>query len=78
MSNNPSKWIPTSKMTAVFMAGTIYAFGVTVIGLVYEVPLNPIDVAWNQLWFTFLAGYGATENRPSMTTLERLTEPLRD
>lgn len=61
------RWLPTSKMTGVFLAGTIYAFGVTVVVQVYGVPLNSIDVAWNMLWFVFLAGYGATENRPSPT-----------
>lgn len=59
--------MPTSKMTGVFFAGTIYAFGVTVIHEVYEIVLNPVDVAWNMLWFVFLAGYGATENRPTPT-----------
>lgn len=65
------RWLPTSKMTGVFLAGTMYAFGVTVIHEVYGVVLNPMDIAWNMLWFTFLAGYGATENRPSPTTLQR-------
>lgn len=57
------RWLPTSKMTGVFLAGTVYAFGVSVIDVVYGVSLNPVDVAWNMLWFVFLAGYGATENR---------------
>lgn len=57
------RWAPTSKMTAVFLAGTVYAFGVSVISEVYGLKLNPVDVAWNMLWFVFLAGYGATENR---------------
>lgn len=63
MSRNWKRWAPTSKMTGVFLAGTVYAFGVSVIELVYLVDLNSIDVAWNMLWFVFLAGYGATENR---------------
>lgn len=50
-------------MTAVFLAGTVYSFGITVVLQVYEVALNPADVSWNMLWFVFLAGYGATENR---------------
>ncbi len=72
LPSDGSKWIPTSKMTAVFLAGTIYSFGVTVVGEVYDLDLNAIDVAWNQLWFTFLAGYGATEHRPSQTLMDRL------
>lgn len=57
------RWLPTSKMTSVFLAGVIFAYGVTVIDIVYGVTLNPVDVVWNMLWFVFLAGYGATENR---------------
>ncbi len=30
----------------------------SVISEVYGVRLNPVDVAWNMLWFVFLAGYG--------------------
>ena len=59
------RWLPTSKMSGVFLAGTVYAFAVTVVYQVYEVVLSPVDVAWNMLWFVFLAGYGATEHRPS-------------
>jgi hypothetical protein len=59
-------------MTGVFLAGTIYAFGVTVVYQVYEVSLHPVDVAWNMLWFVFLAGYGATENRPSELLNQRI------
>lgn len=74
LPSDGSKWVPTSKITAVFVAGTIYSFAVTVLTEVYGVELNPIDVTWNMLWFTSLAGYGATEHRPSQTLMDRLQD----
>lgn len=60
-----NKWWPTSKMTAVGISGVMYAWGVFAIEMFYDVSLVPIEVALNQTWVMFLAGYAVTEHRGS-------------
>lgn len=59
-----SRWWPTSKMTAVGVAGALYAWGVFALQQFYGVDLSPVEVALNQTWVTFLVGYSITEHRP--------------
>ena len=57
------KWIPTSKITAVGVAGVIYSFGVWLLVNYYETPIGPFEVAATQTWVLFLIGYSITEHR---------------
>ena len=58
-----SKWAPSSKITAVGVAGVLYSWGVWMLDYYYETELEPFVVAVNQTWILFLLGYAITEHR---------------
>lgn len=59
-----SRWWPTSKITAIGVAGVMYTWGVFALEHFYGVDLEPFIVAANQTWILFLIGYTVTEQRP--------------
>lgn len=58
------RWLPSSKVTAVGIAGGIYAWGVWVLITFYGVEFNMFEVSTTQAWVTTLIGYSISEHRP--------------